>query len=444
MIVLVVLHTPYVNGPWYWMWGWQRLPFWRAWPGVICAAVPFAAAQLIFAKSSAPTRARVAIALGAVMMAMLILQLNTLVIAAGRNAPDRLWGIVEDSRVTSYYTDALLTYKVIPKLKDWFALFPEFIGRLHIHSRNKPPGPMLYYLAFAETFPTDHHQAASLAGLVLGIVATAAIPATFFFARAIGTNLAASFLAASAMALCPGGIVFFPELDQTYAVASGLILGSWVLSLRRDSNSWALLCGTLLAAACFFTFNLLVLGWFMAGAGLYLWKGDRVCTLRRVLTAGAITVGVVVIVHVGLWAWLRYNVIATFNAGVANQAAFNANIARPYPQTALFDLLDYALGLGWMSALLFLGASVTGRNTTERQRAWWWLAASQLFVVAVGAILAVETARVWIFMFPLVLPIVGRELERWSSRQHAIFYAIALITIVVIVQNMIFFSPATE
>ena len=158
MIALVVLHTPYMNGPYYWVWGWQRLPFWRAWPGVLLAAVPFFAAQFVHDRAAAPSRTRLIAGLGSLMAAALLLELNTLVIASGRQAPDRLWMLVEDSRVTSYYADALLTSKVLPQLRDWFLWFPEFIGRLHIHSRNKPPGSMLFYLAFARSFSTGNHH----------------------------------------------------------------------------------------------------------------------------------------------------------------------------------------------------------------------------------------------------------------------------------------------
>ena len=441
MIALVALHTPYVNGPYYWVWGWQRLPFWRAWPGLLFAAVPLFLAQLVHDRSATPSRGRLAVALGCLMMAALVLQLNTLVIAAGRQAPDRLWTLVEDGRVTSYYTDALLTSKVLPQFNNWFAWFPEFIGRLHIHARNKPPGSMLYYLSFARVFSTANHQASSIAGLTLGVIATAAIPAVFFLARALGRSVSAAFFAASAMAVCPGFVLFFPELDQVYAGASALVIGAWVMALRRSSYWWALACGLLLAIICFFTFNLLVLGWFMAGAAIYFWRVARIVSLRRTVEAGTIVVACIVLFHVALRLALHYDVLATFKAAVANQTAFAANVPRPYPQTVLFDLLDYALGLGWMSAVLFVGARP---RAAGEDRAFRWLSFSQLFVVAAGALLAVETARVWIFLFPLALPAVGARLSAWSPRQRAAFFAIALVTLVVMGQNMTFFSLSPE
>lgn len=61
-----------------------------------------------------------------------------------------------------------------------------------------------------------------------------------------------------------------------------------------------------------------------------------------------------------------------------------------------------------------------------------------------GALLAVETARVWIFMLPIALHVVGERLSRWSPRQRAVFFAVALVTIVVLGQNMTFFSLSPE
>jgi hypothetical protein len=194
--------------------------------------------------------------------------------------------------------------------------------------------------------------------------------------------------------------------------------------------------------ACFFTFNLLVLGWFMAGVAFYFWRAAHVATLRQVLATGAIVVSCVVLLHVGLRLTLHYDAVATFKASVANQAAFAANVPRPYPQTVVFDLLDYALGLGWMSALLFVSAR--SRAAGGEGRALTWLSGSQLLVVAAGALLAVETARVWIFMLPIALHVVGERLSQWSPRQRAVFFAVALVTIVVMGQNMTFFSLSPE
>src|SRR5262249_39985645 len=118
MATLVVVHMPYINGAYYFQWGWQRLDFWRPWPPVIVAAVPFVLAQLAYRRDQPPGRALTMLALAGVMAATFVLEINALVIAAGRQAGERLWRLVEDEWVAGYYSDAIMTSRVIPTLKD--------------------------------------------------------------------------------------------------------------------------------------------------------------------------------------------------------------------------------------------------------------------------------------------------------------------------------------
>lgn len=437
LIVLVLLHTTYVNGPSYWHWGWQRLGFWRAYPGVLAAAAPFLLAQYLHERKPSTW----ILGLGLLMVTAAMLEWNTIVMMADARASDRLWQLVEDTRVTGYYTDALRSQQTIPSIKEWLVAFPDLLSRFNQHGQNKPPGLILYYLFFVRTFSVVTHQAAIAAGLVIGALATAAIPAVFFLVRAFGSTRQAAFLAASAMTLCPGLIVFFPEFDQLYAAATALIIGCWVLALRRQSRWWALGCGLVLTLACFVTFSLLVLGLFMAGAAWYLWWKKGECTLRQVFEYGAIVLGTVAVCYSALWVTLGFNMAATFTVSFENQTSLETSFIRPYPQTIVSDLWDYSLGLGWMSALLFIGAlSARDHADAPGQRGFAWLTLGLLGVLAVFAILPGETARVWIFLFPLALPAVGRELRRWSFNQGLGFFAVSFASLAVIGQNMGFFS----
>src|SRR6478736_4402470 len=40
MAVLVFLHLPGMNGPWYWKWPWRRLPVIPYWPLICASAAP--------------------------------------------------------------------------------------------------------------------------------------------------------------------------------------------------------------------------------------------------------------------------------------------------------------------------------------------------------------------------------------------------------------------
>jgi hypothetical protein len=50
------------------------------------------------------------------------------------------------------------------------------------------------------------------------------------------------------------------------------------------------------------------------------------------------------------------------------------------------------------------------------------LCLGQILVVAVGGLIPVETARVWLFMVPLLMLPVGLELSRWSSGGRMMVY----------------------
>jgi hypothetical protein len=220
------------------------------------------------------------------------------------------------------------------------------------------------------------------------------------------------------MSLRPGLVLFFPEFDQVYATFAALLVGSWVLTLRRHSWRFAAICGLVLRSACFLAFNLLVLGVVMALAALYLWLGAGQTSVRQVLICSAIVAGIGVAFYVLLWLMIGYDVVETFRQSANNQDQLAAVLNRPYPDTAVFDLWDFAMGVGWISAVAFLGALPRRSEVADPLRAFTWITLLQILIIAVGAFLPAETARLWIFLFPLVAVAVGREIADWSARQR--------------------------
>src|SRR4051812_5360227 len=49
MAALVILHLKHLNGPWYWIWSWRRLP-WVLYPAMLVAGAPFCVAQWLCGK----------------------------------------------------------------------------------------------------------------------------------------------------------------------------------------------------------------------------------------------------------------------------------------------------------------------------------------------------------------------------------------------------------
>ena len=213
-------------------------------------------------------------------------------------------------------------------------------------------------------------------------------------------------------------------------------MGLWGIALHRNRLVYSAAFGAALMLACFFAYNLLVLGALLAGlAAMHIvghgWRGVMTVARHAALAAG---------VFVGLYGVLNLmtglNPIAVFTAALANQKSLLRSIDRPYPATVLFDLADFALGSGWIGLLLaiFFLASPASRG----QRTLAGLCLGELALVAVLGLLPGETARVWMFLLPVLMVPVGLELAGWSfGPRMAVYLALCLLS-AAICQNLQF------
>jgi hypothetical protein len=431
LAVGLVAHVPYLNGPWYWDWPWRRIGFARIVPGMVLAAIPFAVAQWGYARGRWGVRG----ALCLVALSTFLLEL----VAIGVQGPGfdlrRIVLAVQSPVITSYFTDAM----EFGSVGEGLAHYPERMAGFHLHSINKPPGPILYYVTWIRALGPA--LGALLGGLGIGLLGAAGVAGTYGLARRFGAGPDASFAAASYLALCPGLILFFPEFDQAYPLLCCGLLGAWSLALERRSRAAALAFGGLLWLLSFFSFGLLVIGVMCGGLALVEVRRSGPSALVRIAEAAGIAFGVVVLGYVLLGVWTGYDSIATFQTALVNQAAKAAELARPWPATIPFDLLDFALGTGWLSYLL-VGFWFLRRWNEDP--VWlsldWRVVAGlvQIGVVAVWGLIPVETARVWLFMMPLLMLPVGIELAQWTARARGAVYFALWVLMVLVGQNMVF------
>ena len=145
------------------------------------------------------------------------------------------------------------------------------------------------------------------------------------------------------------------------------------------------------------------------------------------------------------WLFTGFDPVETFRQSLANQAVLAARLDRPYPQSIFFDLTDFALGSGWISVILtffFLWRKTAGQTRTMTPRpvrkaasrdqmsgsrydpslAMSLLFLSQILTVAVSGLLRTETARVWIFLLPLLMFPIGNELAGWRFFPRLVVY----------------------
>jgi hypothetical protein len=143
----------------------------------------------------------------------------------------------------------------------------------------------------------------------------------------------------------------------------------------------------------------------------------------------------------GLWVCAHFDPIATFRSAWHNQRALllRYHAQRPYPDTILFDLTDFALGMGWVGLVIALiGGSRALLDRSISHGCRWLLAACifQPVFIAVTGQLQSETLRVWNFMLPLMAIAAGFELSRWGPRVRSVAFASMWAVMLAMGRNM--------
>ncbi len=431
----IFLHAEGANGPWYWRWRWNVTEPLRAYPAMALGLLPFLGAQWLFARRTLRSAA------------LSLLTLSTLLFAVANTAmrePD--WSltrpvsaVVENRIVSGYLTDARRFDQ--PSLSravgDWLREFDRRSPSLSLHGRNKPPGAVLFFTLALHLLGDEP---AFAAGLLVGLLATLAIPACYLLLRTLGLDSDDAFHGTSFLALCPCLIVFFPLFDPLYALFSAVLLALWVAALERGRAPLAIAFGLALSLACFFSYNLLVLGAFLTAYGLGR-AATRELPWARALSRAGMALATAIVVYLLLWASTHYDPLRAFRVAVENQRGLQQVLQRPYPATILYDLLDFGLGSAYVACLLTACVLFFPRHFSlraRRDRFLIALAAGQILLVAVLGLLPTETARVWGFLLPLLMVPTGIALDRFDGRGRLLLYLSAWLVLAVACQNMDF------
>jgi hypothetical protein len=324
------------------------------------------------------------------------------------------------------------------------------LGHFDLHPRTKPPGLLLYETAMIDLFGPGR-QAAMIAGLTEGVVATFSVFATYAFIHFFTRDRKAAFFGASFFALCPGPVWFFPVFDHCYPIITATVTLLWAMALRKDQLRFSAALGLAYGAVSVVTYLPFVLAFFLLG---YAWLKRAeypACRPARLIRHIAVSLACFVAFYAALWALTAFNPISTFRECLHQQYVLwvwlvkdFAAAPRHIPGTIPADLYDFALGSGWISYLLtaFYFKSALTRRVLDFRTKIALLCVGQILFVAFAGLIQGETARVWIFMLPLLLLPVGMELKTWGSRQRIAVYALLLVLMVIVGQSMTFLSSA--
>jgi hypothetical protein len=437
LAALVLFHVEGVNGTPGFLWLYRRVPWLSIYPGMLLAAVPFLVAQILLATSK---RSLVGKAIACMMLSTFAMEVIVARFVLKPYELNNVTQIVRDPIATSYFTDAELV-AASPPVSQWLASYDRVLNRFRLHSTEKPPGPVLYYVMFLNLLgPGEEGFAALLGGLTIAALATLSIPAMYWFARTLTGDSRAAITAAGFFSLCPCLIVFYPMFDQIYPALACLMLGFWVLAMRDNRLLASTAFGCVLALLLFWSYVQLVLGAFVVLYALDQIAQHGKVAIRRFLIHSANGLGVVLMIYSILHFATGFNPIATFRMALENQKHLLANLIfpRPYPQGIPADFQDFALGSGWISVPLLIFWILRRNREDPPVRRVIWVGLFQILIVGLTGLIPGESARVWMFMQPLLLVPIGLELSRWNRWHGGAVFVFLWILTVVMAQNMIF------
>jgi hypothetical protein len=416
----VWLHVDGLNGPDYWEWGWLRLANTGAIVlGFAIAALPALAALFVRNK-------KVAVALAAI--SAMSLQFAAASLFGGMPMRMRVTSLVYDAANTSYYTAALQVLELQQRHPE-IALVKNYdrsIGFFPMHARTKPLLPVALFVGLLRLFRAEAPLAiAALLALLTG----ASIVALFAALRRIVDENTA-LIACVVFALMPSLAIFFPQIDVTYALFTCGVLATWPRALQ-GSKIAAAIFGLVFFAMSLTSYALLVIGIFCVLLAL--------SNVRQALIAGSIALGVFAAAYLVFDLATGYPVLATFQAALRQQREILPFLHRPYPRSIPFDLLDFALGMGWAPLLAALLYVARRERTTVTPIVLAGLLTPP--IVALTGLLQAETSRVWIFLMPFVALAAALELVRWRPAGRLLVAASMVVVTIALFANMRFLWP---
>jgi hypothetical protein len=231
--------------------------------------------------------------------------------------------------------------------------------------------------------------------------------------------------------LSPALLLIYPEFDELYPLITLVLLVSCQRALG-GSLPWALVFGLGWFAATLMAFHLLALVPFFAiYAGLNIRQARRSQMPIARRAVWSLLFGIIIFIGLHLFLYLisGYNTIATFFHAWEVQKT----LERSRPQTLLtpwINLYDFALGLGYVPLVLFAIAAVRGwvpRNEPNAADLLTGASVLTILIVTFSGRLDYETARVWLFLQPLVIAPTALLLTRWTRAER--FWVLTTLTV---------------
>jgi hypothetical protein len=440
--IAVHQHLFHVNSHYYYTWTWQWIPSQTVYPIMLSLGVPFFLAQGLYARR--PSAAWV----GLLMVSALALMIGGACVQQNPPGFSRIPDVVQSRWSTGYFAQAAVVLRKGISARQLLARYPTLLDHFYLHPRQKPPGLVLIEMGIIRLFGPGQ-LGATISGLLIGVVASFSILATYLFIAFFTNSRDAAFFGASYLALCPSLVLFFPMWEQGYAILTVTVAVLWGLALLRNQLRYSIALGVAYAAAGFITYLPGVIAIFLIGFASLRWFTDPQCRLGRIFTHFIASLAAFAACYAALWATTGFNPVATLRECTRQVYILWDKLINVYhyphhslPGTVPTDLYDFALASGWMSFVLagFYFKSAFRQRLTPQSRVAI-LSVLQFVLIALTGALQVETARIWMFMLPMLMLPVGLELANWRPGARLAVYAALLILTAEMCQSMEFITP---
>jgi hypothetical protein len=430
-----------LNGLSYWTWPWRDLSLGRA---VLFMSLPFLPLIWVLRQINGELASKkVGVLLGTLVLINFSMQIAA--IAVDPRSLSLVKDIVLSRASTNFYSAAL----EISSVRDWLAQFHN--ASLGIHSGTHPPGPILYYYALIRLFGPDH--GAIVGGYLVGFTGSLGAIVMYFFSGLWTSDILSRLLACALYVMLPALILFFPIFDQVYPICSMLLILLWIRALNGTGWWSAAFLGVVLFVSTMLAYGLLTIGAFLAMYALLLLLRDGKDHTHgwRIIECGMLSLGVFVALHFALWLITGYNAFyswqsSEFRAALID-ARYFANYVRPYSRYSriiIFGPYDFFLGAGMLAfplLALYVSRVVRDFNKERSHIVLSVLGLATILIVDLTGLLPSETARLWLFMQPLIVVPVALELRAFAPSNRLIIFIVQWVILAVMKCKLAFIVP---
>jgi hypothetical protein len=304
--------------------------------------------------------------------------------------------------------------------------FPELLPALPFHAQGHPAGAMVLYGLIERVWPGPDGAAVLTVALgCLGAVAVAALARD-----ELGEG--GGRLTLALWVLSPAVVLYTAtSADAVFAVVLAAAALAAHRGLVRRSWAWTAAGGVLLWAASMLTYAAVLLLVFLLVRAAGRWREDTAWVMRWAALSTAVVFALAALLRLAA----GYDAVAAVRAVHRAYAAAPGSASRPYLLWLMGDLIAF----GGMLGVPLLAALAARAVAVVRSRSWASVDAAALACLLAASAWGFsrgEVERIFLFLVPLVLVPVTRQLLEWSARLPVV--ATLLLAQTVAVQTLFY------